>query len=286
MGNRVAGTAIAIVALLAPAVADAGTPGPTASLGKSKGFQYFTGSYAAVVTQTGQPAMCKPGQSATGGGGSISGNAANSVLHETYPDTTGETGWVVEGSSPNSQTMRAYAICGPLAVSYETSQSPIDPGHAAAGGPNCPMGSSPVGGGAGATGPGLQPVLSSPRLPPSTPGWTVVLTHQGMDDTLFNTFAVCSTGYQLRYRSASARLKAGQSSRATAKCREEEVVIAGGFSSEKGGVSSYDSHLVTTRPWDSKDKRKTPDDGWQAESYNESATNLRVIAHAVCARGA
>jgi hypothetical protein len=42
------------------------------------------------------------------------------------------------------------------------------------------------------------------------------------------------------------------------------------------------ARLVASRPWDSKDAKKVPDDGWRGGVVNTSQVPLSMTTHAVC----
>ena len=278
---------LAGTALVASA-AQAGTPGTTVSLGKSKGLLYYKATYQDVVTQTAQPVQCGDAD-VTGGGGSIAGPAESSALHESYP--IDGTGWQVEGSSTDgARKMTGFAICDPDEQYgyYDTQSSLPENGAVVHGAANCGGSSQPIGGGAGATGGGIRLIASRPAVLPSTPGWRPSATNPTENDTLFNAYAICGSkadtdSYRFR-ESEPTRLRAGDAGKATAKCKPDEAVMGGGFIGELDNVSGYGVLAKSLRPVDSGDRKKTPDDGWQAAAVNSESFKVNLIALAVCRR--
>ena len=56
--------------------------------------------------------------------------------------------------------------------------------------------------------------------------------------------------------------------------------MVGGGVQVPGATSS--SHVVASRPWDSKDSGTVPDDGWRAGILNEAPHSMELTVHAVC----
>jgi hypothetical protein len=268
------------IALSAAPYATAGTPGATVSLGKSKGIEYSQAKFRSVVTQVTQPATCDGDAEVTGGGGSMAGPAATSALNESYPMP--ENAWHAEGSSTGgAKTLTAFAICGPVDAEYASSQTAAPENgaviHGYAGcGPNL------MGGGGGASGGGIRLIASVAGGPLTSPGWTPAVVNPTMDDTLFDSYAICAP-YDIKLREAQTKLKAGEDGKVTAKCKPSEVVLGGGFQGRKGEVIGFRTLAMASKPWDSADNRKTPDDGWQVRASNaEPSLNVELVAVAVC----
>jgi hypothetical protein len=261
----------------------AGTPGPSVSLGKSKGIEYFKGTYQDVVTQTNQPVECDISGGGevevTGGGGSISGPAETSTLFESQP--LPQEAWQVEGASTAGvQRMTGYAICGPVDLVYAINQTPITTNSSTYVLATCP---DPIGGGGGATGAGLRLNMTQPALPPSTPGWSSQMVNTTGSDSLFDYYGICGT-YDVKFRRAVTKIDDGESGSVIASCKGSETLLGGGFAGIKNDAVGYHIDLLATRPVDSKDdKKKVPDDGWQVKAANIAGlNNLELTAIATC----
>ena len=280
--KRLLPAALACIAA-SPALAAAGTPGPAVSLGKSKGLEYFKGTYRQVVTQTAQPVACTDGE-VTGGGGSIAGPASTSALHESYPSDG--TAWRVEASSTSdARTLTGWAICDPDGgIAHNSSQSSLaSNGAVLAGFATCGESGQPIGGGGEATGLGVRLIASTPSLPPSTSGWRPVVTNPTPDDTIFTSWAICANPQGVRYRESDvSKLAAGDSGKAVARCKDSEAVLGGGFEAVKGDISGFQMLPTTLKPVDSGDDKKVPDDGWQVKALNDETSRVGLVAIAVC----
>ena len=278
-----AAVSVALALSVAAPPAFAGTPGPSVSLGKSKGIEYFKGTYPDVVTQTSQPVMCDTGGGGevevTGGGGSISGPAETSTLFESYP--LPQEAWQVEGASTAGvQKMTGFAICGPVDLVYVINQTSIGTNTNTFATAVCP---DPIGGGGGATGSGLRLNMSQPQLPPSTAGWATHMVNSTGSDSLFDYYGICGT-YDVKFRRASTKIDDGETGSVTATCKARETLLGGGFAGVKNEVIGYQVDLLATKPVDSKDDaKKVPDDGWQVKAASMAGlNNLELTAIATC----
>ncbi len=155
-----------------------------------------------VLTQTPQPANCDGDAQIVGGGGSISGPAPQSTLNETYPIPPST--WQAEGNSTGAvQKLKAYAVCGGFIPEYENNQAALGENTVLIATAPCAMDTDPIGGGGGATGSGIRMIASFPRLPPSSPlGWHPFAHNTTMDDTLWDSWAICSD-LDVSYRNSS-----------------------------------------------------------------------------------
>jgi hypothetical protein len=281
--SAAAAVSLALALGVAAGPALAGTPGPSVSLGKSKGIEYFKGTYRDVVTQTNQPVECDISGGGevevTGGGGSISGPAETSTLFESHP--LPQEAWQVEGASTAGvQKMTGYAICGPVDLVYAINQTPITTNSSTYVLATCP---DPIGGGGGATGAGLRLNMTQPVLPPSTPGWSSQMVNTTGSDSLFDYYGICGT-YDVKFRRAVTKIDDGESGSVTASCKDSETLLGGGFAGIKNDAVGYHIDLLATKPVDSKDdKKKVPDDGWQVKAANIAGlNNLELTAIATC----
>lgn len=91
--------------------------------------------------------------------------------------------------------------------------------------------------------------------------------------------SVCLKGAQPTYVSKTVDVDAGEAVTVRAKCPKGSVV-AGGGAYITGATA--DGHVVATRPYDSADKGKVPEDGWEAGLQNTGASVLSASSHAVC----
>ena len=286
--RTLAALSAAVVVAIAPAApAVAGISGQTESLGKSKGLEYMRASFPNVLTQTPQPANCDGDAQIVGGGGSISGPAPQSTLNETYP--VPPSAWQAEGNSTGAaRTLKAYAVCGGFVPEYESNQSSLGENTVLIASALCAVDTNPIGGGGGATGAGIRTIASFPRLPPNSPlGWHPFAHNTTIDDTLWDSWAICSE-LDVKYReSARVRIGPGETGKAIAKCKAKEAVVSGGWAGKRENVIGYTMRALTTRPWDSKqDANKVPDDGWLAKAQNLHTQGIDIVANAICKRPA
>jgi hypothetical protein len=276
--------ACATTGLLVPPAAQAATPGPTVSLGKSHGLEYVRAKIKDVVSQAGAPANCDAGDSATGGGGFISGAGINASLSATYPTSLAGAGWQGEGHTlgASGRTVTSYAICGADEVTYTTHDTVIGQNGAllTSEGP-CNVGSHVTGGGVRAQGGNVVIARSLPDSAQS--GWDILVFNPlNSSSSTVSPFAGCSDAYELRYRQEAGQVKPATIGKVVARCKGREAVTGGGFKY----VGPYEAWDLATRPWDSRaDNGKTPDDGWSASFYNSlEDAPVDVTAFAVCKR--
>jgi hypothetical protein len=281
--------AAALACLLTTAsLAAAGTPGPTVSLGSSKGLEYMKATYVGVVSQTNQPVNCDGDAEATGGGGSITGVPGESVLNESFPTLPGPTGWTVEGSDPGGpQDMKGFAICAGVNTTVGTADNDIGSDSSATQNAFCPSSEEFVtGGGIEAPTAGVKieatypPELITDRwfgLAKNTTGATISVDYH----------AVCTDAYVVRYRNSDVvKVKPGQTAKAAAACTRRQAVLGGGFVGFSEGLPASGGSANVSRPFDSrKDRKKVPDDGWLAKYHNDAVVAHRLLVVAVCKAG-
>ena len=93
----------------------------------------------------------------------------------------------------------------------------------------------------------------------------------------------CLDDYDPAIRTEAKQVQSGSAGKVTAKCKASEAVIDGGFGSTQGGSTDVRNMWVTSsRPHDSKDKRRTPDDGWTVKLRNTDAAKAKLTAYAFC----
>jgi hypothetical protein len=283
-GGSITGIATALlVALALAAPANAGTPGPTVSLGSAKGLEYVKANFPSVVSPAGAPADCDAGDVATGGGASISGPALSGTVVDYHPTTTAGEGWsatATTGEDPITET--TYAICGAEDVDYSLTPASVPStgffeitGECASG--------SVVSGGLAKDNPEL-PILASEPIDTnsdadSTPddGWHVTGTNNtGMSEAVTLSMG-CTTAYELTYKRKVREVGAGKAKAVKAKCPKRYPVGGGGFSAD------FPGQLNQTMPWDSRDRKKTPEDGWSTKLFNTTPDEGEITTHAICA---
>ena len=274
---------VLVSALLLAAPASAGIPGPTVSLGRAGGFEYKKASLADVVSQAGAPVLCDGGDIPTGGGGTISGSGKTAALNASYPNS-GPPGdfWQAEGrtsSTPRRET--TYVICGPAALGWNNGTSPVsatgDPGDVLTLNDACLSGTE-LG---GIRGSGGDVRILANRATGGT-GWSS--TVENFDDVSASAtqYVTCTGVYEPTQRTASVQVPKGTARKATAHCQHDEAVISGGLASTSGGEPAISTWATSTRPWDSKDKKKTPEDGWQVKYQNDSQGGNKLKVYALC----
>ena len=286
------GAVVFLVSLTAGAGhASAGTQGPTKSLGKAKGLEYRTAKFPDVASLAGATVACKSDTFAWGGGGLIDGGDGLSNLYTTAPPSIDLDGsadaWQALAESSGSRDERTYAICGknPLSFIGGPTSFPSTPGvqTASAG---CTPPDHVVSGGILND---SNPVRLLESIPidtgtdvDSTPddGWQI--TAENTSGSASNPIIVigCSPTAKVSYVEKTANVAQDSVGKAAAKCPRRTVATGGGFDALSGGNPSG---LV---PWDSKDKEKVPEDGWQAHVYNATLDTLQVTSHAICLRSA
>jgi hypothetical protein len=274
------------VLLLAAAPASAGTPGPTESLGGVATLEYVKATHPNVQSQAGAPAACDDGDSATGGGGAISGGASNAYLNASHP--TPSPGWQTEGRTTGiaARTVTTFAICGAAPTTHLNTTRIIapagDPGGAdlATAGGDCGPTEQTLGG-------GLESA-SDTRLIASAPGngfdWSVIAQNHGALRAEPTIWWGCSSGYDTNATRRVVAVKPNRAGTLKTPCRKSEAVVAGGFQARGGTDPARFSWATATRPFDSKkDRRKVPDDGWRATMFNDSASVIDLTVYAICA---
>jgi hypothetical protein len=142
----------------------------------------------------------------------------------------------------------------------------------------------PTGGGISSTADDVVFSTSYPDDPDF--GWFGLARNLGGGIAPVTYYAVCTDSYDSRYRFESVKVKPGEAGKVTARCRADEAVLGGGVASLYKGFPSAGPKATATKPWDSKDDKKTvPDDGWQVKIYNGGVSKVDLQAHAVCKRG-
>ena len=93
-------------------------------------------------------------------------------------------------------------------------------------------------------------------------------------------YLICARGQDLRVRVDSVQVPVGESRAAFVRCESGEHVTGGGGRSA-GAPGAM--NLYTSYPLDLGDSDEAPDDAWQANAYNRSASPKKLKAYAICA---
>lgn len=269
--------------------ASAGSPGPTKSLGKAKGIEYRTATFPSVASPAGATVECKADTFAVGGGGLIDGSDGQSrLLSDTptplNPDDS-SSGWSAIGSSASGRDMRTWAMChkDPLPYDSLATAFPATPGIQSAT-IACPSGRLVAGGVINDDSFVLTILESRPIDLPSDAdsqpddAWQFVGENTGASTANPTIFIACSDTADLSYVTKTKQVPQSAMGKPLAKCPNRFAVTSGGFDANSGGT------LTGLSPWDSKDRKKVPEDGWQARVYNASIDTLPVTSTAICLR--
>lgn len=283
-GKIAVGIVVSCIAFGWAAEAQAGTQGPTESLGKSKGLEYVTAPFDGIVTQAGPHANCDEGDIVTGGGGSIAGQASSAHLNATYPVGPTYDAWQAEGTSHlnGPRTVTSYAICTSKSVSWTSSGTQqVAMGATQGFGTACPTGTG-TGGGISSLGGDLE--LLGDFDPSVTFERSAFVHNDGAATSTINQFVGCSTELSVKIRQGSKTVKPGKSGKLKVACAEKEAVLSGGYDfAAQPGFELVDSNLNASIPFDSKsDKKKVPDDGWSVRAFNGAASTQTLRAFAAC----
>jgi hypothetical protein len=284
------GTAVAAGGDAKPAAATKASA--TGSVGGMKYAQRDHG--VAPLSQQRGTAQCQKhgngGWYVTGGGASVSGNAAEAYLFESYWDHHGRI-WhssAYNGSGPQ-KTLTTYAICkkrakkGQLDAVEKTVQAPTTGPFTVEVG--CKGNRVVMGGGAF-----VPNFWINSSLPFDGPdqgavpddGWEVRAYAAGGAGV--TAFAVCkrkrSLGGTLKYVTDSA--VAGGVGSADAGCGPNRVVTGGGVDTTGDADQAF---VNATAPVDSPgDPDAIPDDGWRAIVANNSGPSKTITVFAICKR--
>ena len=258
------------------------------SLGSSGPIEYLKASHENVVTQAGAPADCDAGDAVTGGGGVIGGPSESAGLNASVPTNTGGDGWLAQGKTTATSDPRrvdTYAICGTQALGWSSATLPLDAiaqaNETRAFPEPCNPGETGYGGIAGAG--GDVRIISSY---PVDEGWFSFVHNRSTSATNATSWRACTAAYETKRRlsSSTTKVKGEQGGKAIAKCKGREAVLAGGLVTLAGNDPARHTWASATRPWDSKDRKKVPDDGWLAKIYNyNSDGKVKLAAFALCA---
>ena len=280
-------SAVVVCALAALALVWVGQAA-AASLGAARGLEYIRSAPAKVGEQDDRTAACPDGTEALGGGGAVEGPSGGARLNENYPVLELGSGWVAEGSSrAKKRELRAYAVCTrniDVTIASDSMGVGLGSDQTTAQNRGCPSLGYPSGGGVSATGAGIETVNNF-YLAGGSPGWYTTALNPTMTDTVVQFHTACVPPDRSRFvrESKPVALKPGESGEAIAHCRRGEVAEGGGWRAERGDPGEYRSAAaIATRPWDSADRGRTPEDGWLVKARNVENKRVALVASAGC----
>ncbi len=91
-------------------------------------------------------------------------------------------------------------------------------------------------------------------------------------------WAICAPG-KTRYERADVGVRVNKAKNLKARCPNGTSVVGGGIYLTG---SNSEIFISATRPWDSGDKGKKPDDGWFVRAANVAGSHKVMTAHAMC----
>jgi hypothetical protein len=241
----------------------------------------------------------------TGGGGTIAGPADNVRLGGIHPadffdpDSIPNDVFFADAfnNTAQAQNLKSYAIClrdsaGGSDLDYSFNDGPtINQGSSVGTGAtaNC-TGGRLVGGGLEIPGPATAP--NEEQLNSSHPsdsfggdgifdnGWSGKLNvNSSSVERAPRAHAICLPQgvMKMRYRYET-RVVFDAAATAKAKCPP-------GYRVSGGGSQGFFSRMLSSRPFDGKDKGKAPDDGWQVKVWKSpGADPSALLVHAICLR--
>lgn len=284
----VGAAACAVVGLLVVPTANAGSPGPTISLGKSGGLEYLTAEFLNVASPASTPAECSPNRFVTGGGAVVSGPTEEGRVTATAPLSTAGQGWEGAGRSISgaSKTVDSYAICSKSEPVYVSGSAGITAGTTVGLSPACQPDEHVTGGGVSANGGDIEILESNPVDSMSDPdtkpddGWETRARNASGGNVTLTGYAVCSESLKTKYTFKTKPVDPGSAGKAKVSCPKGTVVSGGGLESPDAGVWAHDS-----KPIDSGDPKQVPDDGWSGRLHNPNLAASTVTVHAICVKG-
>ena len=170
-------------------------------------------------------------------------------------------------------------------LTYVTDSEAAVPNQPSAPVAECPAGQKVIGGGGDAHATSLEGILAS-AAPEDGPDADVKPDDMFRAYT-FNTaatssqamvWAICAPG-KTRYEREDAGLRVNRVKSIRAHCPDGTSVVGGGAYLTG---SNSEIFISATRPWDSRDKGKKPDDGWFVRAANVAGSRKVMTAHAMC----
>ena len=130
---------------------------------------------------------------------------------------------------------------------------------------------------------GSYPV-DSPEDADSIPddGWRGYTHYYGSGDGSEGAIvsASCLAGKAPTYRSKTVMVPGEERVYGVARCPKGERTLGGGI--YVTGATRH-ARVVASRPWDSSDSGKVPEDGWRAGVISDAQQELEMTVHAICA---
>lgn len=274
--KRLVALGTGLITVVAAAPAAAGPPAQQ-SLGRAGGLEYHVATLAGVDSPADGPSVaCDPGDAATGGGVSISGDTAQGRLVSTYPTSLEGDGWSSEGLSLSGspKTVRTWAICAGRSIQYETGSHSLAPPYVAISAyTHCDQGDRLTGGGVRVN----AGRLAFTGLIPGSSAWTVHAGLIGSQEAIARTYAGCSGALDLVLRRSRRVEVPPGGGKAVARCPRGDSVTGGGLE-----IGARPAWAHSTQPWDSGDQDATPENGWLARAHNDSSIDGTLTAYAIC----
>ncbi|HEY8465798.1 MAG TPA: hypothetical protein VIL04_03250 [Solirubrobacterales bacterium] len=288
---------LAVALLCIPAAAEAQTTfkaGPV--------HYVFRNANVAPSSSDGITVYCNPKTRVAAGGYGANGPLLDASLAGSHPvdggdpDLVRDDGWRLGVYNSGSQSLKVKfaEVClrpglAANALAYASTDHNVAMGtFTTIYGSTCPQGRV-VGGGVQFGGGAINAVRIDSTSPYSTlgweqppdDGWTSRVTVQGPATN--TSHVICMTGddVALRYRKREAIVRGGQTKRIVARCPKGK-----GWRVIGGGVAGFFLRIKQSLPWDSKDKRKVPEDGCLVRAGLPFPNSKPVVATAtaICAK--
>lgn len=216
-----------------------------------------------------------------GGGLEVSGPPGSMRVNGLVPDGVNDA-WFgfVDVFGSRDRAYKSFGICSRGDFDHVVQPYfPVAAGEIGPGVAICEAGAEVVGGGAAPpVGYGESRVIESSAE--SATKWAFSWRNTDDGPHAFSVQATCKQGWDLRRVRATKTVKPQDVGAVTASCRRSEHVVGGG-ARILGDDAGY---LVASRPVDSGDKRRAPDDRWRAVLDSASGTSARIEALAICRR--
>jgi len=273
---------------------------------KSGPLRYVTSAVNTPATDDGASiAVCPGGSHLAGGGGAIAGPTGEVRLGGIFPFDFFDAGfepddaYAAEGynNSAAPRAMRSVAVClrnasGGADLDYATGDGPLlAMGSSAGTGASATCSSGRViGGGLQIPGPAttqFEEQLNSTRPLDNDSdgvyddGWRGSLNvNMSTVARTPRAIAVCQAAgdYRVRYRSTPKIVFPDTAPTLKTKCPAGK-----GWRVTGGGIQGFFSRIRESVPFDDKDRKKVPDDGWRGSITTSSGSDpAALLVHAIC----